>query len=105
MKGSYRENKGFVLAPIDVPALELEFGEFLWIQIAVVHGMWMFADERSDVNRLLYTVVEGEQNTEVAQIFCVDDFKILFHIFSRIHFISCPLIVKDHHDGIGHVFF
>ena len=29
VKGSYRENEGFVLSPIDVPALKLELGIFL----------------------------------------------------------------------------
>ena len=44
----------------------------------------MFADKIPNINRLLYSVIESKENTQVTNILGIDDFQIFFHIFSRI---------------------
>lgn len=75
------KGQSLAFTPIDVTVVELELGEFLGVKITVIHRMWVFADELSDIYCALCTIIEGEQHAKVANVFCLCYVDDVGHIF------------------------
>ena len=75
------KGQSLAFTPVDVAVVELELGEFLGAEVAVIHRMWVVADELADIYRALRTIVEGEQHAKVADVFCLCYVDDVGHIF------------------------
>lgn len=75
------KGQSLAFTPVDVAVVELELGEFLGAEVAVIHRMWVVADELADIYRALCTIIEGEQHAKVANVFCLCYVDDVGHIF------------------------